>query len=94
MRKMGGLARRIRRPTGRCSWRGSHFRYPAAGRLLLQGRILSSAFKNGFLWVWGIGFVVAGMTAFYMFRLMGMTFWGQNRSSRSASAHPRVAALE
>ncbi len=48
---------------------------PLAG-FFSKDEILGGAFKNGFLWVWAIGFVVAGMTAFYMFRLMGMTFWG------------------
>jgi NADH-quinone oxidoreductase subunit L len=29
--------------------------------------------------VWAIGIVVAIMTAFYMFRLIGLTFWGDSR---------------
>ena len=46
---------------------------PFAG-FFSKDEILGEAFKNGFLWVWAIGLVVAGMTAFYMFRLMGKTF--------------------
>jgi len=30
--------------------------------------------------VWIIGYVVAGMTAFYMFRMIFLTFWGQPKS--------------
>ena len=48
---------------------------PLAG-FFSKDEILGEAFKNGFLVVWAIGFIVAGMTAFYMFRLIGMTFWG------------------
>src|SRR4029077_7030226 len=37
---------------------------------------LGEAYKNGFAWIWFIGIVVAALTAFYMFRLMGKTFYG------------------
>lgn len=43
-----------------------------------KDEILGSAFKNGFLVVWIIGVVVAVMTGFYMFRLMGKTFYGES----------------
>ena len=48
---------------------------PLAG-FFSKDEILGESFKNGFLWVWAIGVVVALMTAFYMFRLMGKTFYG------------------
>ena|SRR5438552_654415 len=51
---------------------------PLAG-FFSKDEILGESFKNGFLWVWAIGFVVAALTAFYMFRLIGMTFWGESR---------------
>jgi len=50
---------------------------PLAG-FFSKDEILGSAFKNGFLWVWAIGVVVAVMTGFYMFRLMGKTFYGES----------------
>ncbi|CAN5728978.1 NADH-quinone oxidoreductase subunit L [soil metagenome] len=43
-----------------------------------KDEILASSFKNGFMWVWAIGIVVAVMTGFYMFRLMGKTFYGES----------------
>ena len=43
-----------------------------------KDEILGESFKNGFLWVWAIGIVVAVMTGFYMFRLMGKTFYGES----------------
>jgi NADH-quinone oxidoreductase subunit L len=88
MRKMGGLARKI--PTtyvtmliGSVAIAG----VPPLAGFFSKDEILGGAFKNGFLWVWAIGFVVAGMTAFYMFRLMGMTFWGPSHVDPEKVGH-------
>ena len=88
MRKMGGLAKKI--PTtyitmliGSVAIAG----VPPLAGFFSKDEILGGAFKNGFLWVWGIGFVVAGMTAFYMFRLMGMTFWGESHVDPEKEHH-------
>ena len=51
---------------------------PLAG-FFSKDEILGDAFKYGFTWVWLIGLVVAVMTAFYMWRLMGKTFYGESR---------------
>jgi NADH-quinone oxidoreductase subunit L len=51
---------------------------PLAG-FFSKDEILGEAFKLGFPWVWAIGLFVALLTAFYMFRLMGLTFWGESR---------------
>ncbi|HET7026845.1 MAG TPA: NADH-quinone oxidoreductase subunit L [Candidatus Limnocylindrales bacterium] len=80
MRRMGGLWRRIpitywTMLIGAVAISG----IPPLAGFFSKDEILGEAFKNGFLWVWAIGFVVAGMTAFYMFRLMGLTFWGESR---------------
>src|SRR3954471_13406276 len=50
---------------------------PLAG-FFSKDEILGESFKNGFYWVWIIGVVVAVMTGFYMFRLMGKTFYGES----------------
>jgi NADH-quinone oxidoreductase subunit L len=88
MRKMGGLARKI--PTtyktmliGSVAIAG----VPPLAGFFSKDEILGGALKNGFLWVWAIGFVVAGMTAFYMFRLMGMTFWGPSHVDEEVAKH-------
>jgi len=88
MRKMGGLAKKI--PTtyvtmliGSVAISG----VPPLAGFFSKDEMLGGAFKNGFLWVWAIGFVVAGMTAFYMFRLMGMTFWGESRVDPEKEGH-------
>jgi NADH-quinone oxidoreductase subunit L len=48
---------------------------PLAG-FFSKDEILGESFKFGFWWVFAIGITVAVMTAFYMFRLMGKTFYG------------------
>jgi NADH-quinone oxidoreductase subunit L len=88
MRKMGGLAKKIpityvTMLIGSIAISG----VPPLAGFFSKDEILGGAFKNGFLWVWGVGFVVAGMTAFYMFRLMGMTFWGESRVDPEKERH-------
>jgi NADH-quinone oxidoreductase subunit L len=84
MRHMGGLARKIpitylTMLVGSLAIAG----IPPLAGFFSKDEILGESFKNGFLWVWAVGFVVAGMTAFYMFRLMGLTFWGAFRGPRA-----------
>ena len=40
-----------------------------------------------FPWLWVIGFLTAGLTAFYMFRLMYMTFYGDSRVEPEVADH-------
>jgi NADH-quinone oxidoreductase subunit L len=61
---------------------------PLAG-FFSKDEILGEAYKLGFQWVWAIGIVVAIMTAFYMFRLIGMTFWGESRVDPAVEPHIR-----
>ncbi len=80
MRRMGGLSKKIpityaTMLVGSLAIAG----IPPLAGFFSKDEILGEAFKNGFLVVWAVGFLVAGMTAFYMFRLMGMTFWGSSR---------------
>jgi NADH-quinone oxidoreductase subunit L len=80
MRRMGGLARRIpityaTMLVGSLAISG----IPPLAGFFSKDEILGEAFKLGFPWVWAIGLIVAVMTAFYMFRLMGLTFWGESR---------------
>jgi NADH-quinone oxidoreductase subunit L len=61
---------------------------PLAG-FFSKDEILWSAFKiSGYgRWVWGLGFVAAAMTAFYMFRLYYMTFAGAFRGGPEVEKH-------
>jgi NADH-quinone oxidoreductase subunit L len=83
MRRMGGLAKRIpityaTMLIGSLAIAG----IPPLAGFFSKDEILGESFKLGFYWVWAIGFVVAGLTAFYMFRLMGLTFWGAFRGPK------------
>ena len=88
MRKMGGLRTRIPRT----------FRVFLVGALAIAGipglsgffskdEILASAFGSGHYFVWALGLAGAGMTAFYMFRLIFLTFYGKERIEPGASHH-------
>ena len=80
MRRMGGLARKIpvTHATMLVASIGMAGIPPLAG-FFSKDEILGEAFKFGFTWVWAVGVVVAVLTAFYMFRLMALTFWGTYR---------------
>jgi NADH-quinone oxidoreductase subunit L len=60
---------------------------PLAG-FFSKDEILGESFKFGFYWVWAIGVLVAAMTAYYMFRLMGKTFYGP--SHVDPAVEPRI----
>ena len=83
MRRMGGLSKKIpityvTMLIGSIAIAG----IPPLAGFFSKDEILGEAFKFGFLWVWAIGLFVALLTAFYMFRLMGMTFWGTFRGPK------------
>jgi NADH-quinone oxidoreductase subunit L len=59
--------------------------------------ILTSAFAQGQYFVWALGLFGAVMTAFYMFRLVFLTFFGEERLEPEAKAHlhesPKVMTI-
>ena len=84
MRRMGGLSKKI--PiTYATMFIGSLAiaGIPPLAGFFSKDEILGESFKLGFAWVWAIGLFVALLTAFYMFRLMGMTFWGAFRGPQA-----------
>jgi len=46
-----------------------------------------SSERGAYIWLWVIGYVTALMTAFYMFRLMFLTFHGKARMSHDVEHH-------
>ena len=87
MRKMGGLKDKI--PV--TYWTFGLATLSIAGMPFLAGfvskdEILLSAFSGHKLLLF-IGVVTAGLTAFYMFRLLFMTFWGSPRYSEETAEH-------
>ena len=93
MRNMGGL-RRSMPWTWALMWIAT---LAIAGIFPLSGffskdEILAFAFGRGhddpiFYVYWALGLVTAGLTAFYMARLMAMTFHGTNRTGEAAEPH-------
>src|SRR5450755_1892445 len=59
--------------------------FPFAG-FISKDLILGKAYEKDAL-LWGIGYFTAGMTAFYMFRLIFMTFHGTSRVDHEAEHH-------
>ncbi|MBU8870097.1 MAG: NADH-quinone oxidoreductase subunit L [Gemmatimonadales bacterium] len=62
--------------------------FPLAG-FFSKDEILWKTFSGelGGVLPWAIGFLAAGMTAFYMMRLVVMTFYGKNRASAEVQSH-------
>jgi NADH-quinone oxidoreductase subunit L len=97
MRKMGGLRRR----TPVTYWTMMVATLAISGIPLFAGffskdAILAAAFERSkFLWV--LGLLGAALTAFYMFRLMDMTFFGPFRGTEDQEHHlhesPRVMTI-
>src|SRR5215470_6132331 len=84
MPRMGGLARYLPSTykTMLCGWLAICGIFPLAGFWSKDG-ILGSAFATevfrGGKVLWFIGLGTAGISAFYMTRLMALTFWGEER---------------
>ena len=54
-----------------------------------KDEILWKAYSSplGSPWLWGVGFLTAGLTAFYMFRMIYLTFHGESRVASHTAAH-------
>ncbi|HET8776920.1 MAG TPA: NADH-quinone oxidoreductase subunit L, partial [Candidatus Limnocylindria bacterium] len=57
-----------------------------------KDEILAEAFNRGYLVLYVVGIVVAFMTAFYTFRMIFMTFWGEWRGPADAWHHVHESA--
>ncbi len=61
----------------------------AARRIFQQGRDSRRRPSSASPLLWIVGWITAGMTAFYMFRLVNMTFFGKSHvDARSGAPHP------
>jgi NADH-quinone oxidoreductase subunit L len=90
MRKMGGL----RKKTPITFWTFFFATLAIAGIFPFSGffskdEILWQAFSSshGHWLLWAVAAVAAGMTAFYMFRVLFMTFWGECRADEHVKHH-------
>jgi NADH-quinone oxidoreductase subunit L len=87
MRKMGALRKKI--PTTTWTFLVATIAIsgipPLAG-FVSKDAILAASFDARPV-LWGVGIVTAGMTAFYMFRLVFMTFFGESRVPHDVEHH-------
>jgi NADH-quinone oxidoreductase subunit L len=88
MRKMGGLRKKIpitfwTMLIGALSMVGM---IPFAG-FWAKDEILGAAYVKGYYVVWAVALVTVLLTGVYVFRLIFLTFWGENRSDAEVQAH-------
>jgi NADH-quinone oxidoreductase subunit L len=83
---MGGLARRI--PVTWITFMAGGLAlsgiFPFAG-FWSKDEILGRSFQEGVYVIWAIGIIAAGVTAFYTFRMIFVTFWGKETRSDAAT---------
>jgi NADH-quinone oxidoreductase subunit L len=96
MRRMGGLRKAMPTTywTFLVGWLAIIGMFPFAG-FWSKDQILESAYVDGAYVVWVLGLLGAGITAFYMTRLMAMTFWSKQRWDDGVHPHesPSVMTL-
>jgi NADH-quinone oxidoreductase subunit L len=90
MRKMGALSKKIpitflTMAIGTLAIAGT----PGLAGFFSKDEILWQAFssEHGHFLLWLLGAIVAGMTSFYMFRLLFMTFFGESHVDHHTAAH-------
>ena len=93
MRFMGGLRAKMRwtyltMVVGSLALAG----IPIFAGFFSKDEILAEAFSRGYIVFYAVGIVVAFMTAFYTFRMIFMTFWGEWRGPRAAWDHIHESA--
>lgn len=88
MRKMGGLKKYMPWTwfTFMTAWLAISGIPPFSG-FFSKDEILWKTFESGHKVLWAIGALAAGMTAFYMTRLMVLTFYGEKRWKEGVHAH-------
>ena len=96
MRGMGGLLKKM--PITGWSFIAATFAimgFPLTSGFFSKDEVLYHALMDGNIIFWGMGIGAALLTAFYMFRLVFMTFHGESRVDPSVHPHesPKVMTL-
>jgi len=90
MAKMGGLRKKIpiTFATMAIAWIAISGIPPLAG-FWSKDEILAVVFNRGggYVILWALGIITAGLTAFYMSRMMFLTFWGEPRWAEGHTPH-------
>ncbi|MCP4757447.1 MAG: NADH-quinone oxidoreductase subunit L, partial [Proteobacteria bacterium] len=88
MREMGGLLKKM--PVTGLSFIAATLAimgFPLTSGFFSKDEILWKAFIQGSPALWLVGFVAAGITSFYMWRLVFMTFFGETRTDKHTWEH-------
>ena len=88
MREMGGLLKKM--PVTGYSMIAATLAimgFPLTSGFFSKDEILWKAFIQGSPMLWLVGFVAAGITSFYMWRLVFMTFFGETRMDKHTWDH-------
>ncbi len=88
MREMGGLLKKM--PVTGLSFIAATLAimgFPATSGFFSKDEILWKAFIQGSWQLWLVGFIAAGITSFYMWRLVFMTFFGETRADKHTYEH-------
>jgi NADH-quinone oxidoreductase subunit L len=88
MNKMGGLRRKM--PITYWTMMAASLAIsavPGFSGYFSKDLILEGAYESGHLWLWGLGVLTAGLTSFYIFRLMFLTFHGDSRVDPAKEHH-------
>ncbi len=67
---------------------------PPLSGFFSKDEILASAFNRGSPMLWALGWLTAGLTAFYMFRLVILTFEGDARWTREQHPHDAPPSMK
>ncbi len=99
VRRMGGLARRlpfafVAMLVGVLAISG----VPGLSGFFSKDAVVYGALESGHPWLYAVGVITAGVTAYYMFRLLFVTFFGEYRGNVDPSElgmrHPELAGVE
>ena len=88
MRKMGGLKNKI--PVTHAVFLAAALAIsgiPGLSCFFSKDSILTAAYASGHTVIWLLGFITALLTAFYIFRLIYMTFYGESRVDKHTAEH-------
>ncbi len=88
MRKMGGVLKKM--PITGYSFIAATLAimgFPGTSGFFSKDEILEGVFLSGHPVLWGFGFVAAGITSFYMWRAVFMTFYGEYRGDQETWDH-------
>jgi NADH-quinone oxidoreductase subunit L len=88
IRKMGGLAGRMRTTTITFLIAGASVSgFPPLAGFFSKDEILASAFHEGHVLLWAVLLAGAGLTAFYTFRVIFLTFYTPSRMAQEVAHH-------